>query len=88
MRVYQKGSAIFLQLWALGRVALPDVAQAEGFDIVGSSPSPLDSRSLPVSKALSKEENQGFRQRLRAGCSERDGRGLRWRENPRRVVAT
>jgi NADPH2 dehydrogenase len=57
--VHQKGSAMFLQLWALGRVALPDVAQAEGFDIVSSSPTPLDSGS-PVPKALSKEEIQGF----------------------------
>ncbi|OGM48935.1 hypothetical protein ABOM_003113 [Aspergillus bombycis] len=56
--VHQKGSAIFLQLWALGRVAVPDVAKAEGFDIVSSSPTP-DSGS-PVPRALSKEEIQGF----------------------------
>ena len=37
--VHAKGSFIFLQLWALGRVASPGVLSEEGgFDVVGASP--------------------------------------------------
>ena len=37
--VHSRGSSIFLQLWALGRVASPAVLKEEGgFDVVGASP--------------------------------------------------
>ena len=40
--VHANGSYIFLQLWALGRAAEPDVLKREGgFDIVAPSPIPL-----------------------------------------------
>ncbi|KAE8378823.1 FMN-linked oxidoreductase [Aspergillus bertholletiae] len=35
--VHQKGSDIFLQLWALGRVSMPETAEQEGFEIVSSN---------------------------------------------------
>lgn len=57
--VHAKGSYIFCQLWALGRTANPDVAKAEGIEIVSSSPNPLNSSS-PVPKELSVEEIQTF----------------------------
>ncbi|KAI1413321.1 hypothetical protein F5Y13DRAFT_161095 [Hypoxylon sp. FL1857] len=57
--VHKKGSYIFLQLWALGRVAVPVVAQSEGFEIVSSSPAALNPED-PIPKELSKEEIRGF----------------------------
>ncbi|KAH8993133.1 putative NADPH2 dehydrogenase chain OYE2 [Lactarius akahatsu] len=40
--VHANGSYIFLQLWALGRAADPDVLKQEGdFDLVGPSPNPV-----------------------------------------------
>ena len=40
--VHAKGSFIFLQLWALGRVADPTVLKDEGgFDVVSASPIPI-----------------------------------------------
>lgn len=42
--VHAKKSFIFLQLWALGRVADPTILKQEGgFDVVGPSPIPLTS---------------------------------------------
>jgi len=42
--VHARGSSIFLQLWALGRVANPTVLKQEGnFDVVAPSPIPLAS---------------------------------------------
>ncbi|KAI9043184.1 uncharacterized protein KD926_004367 [Aspergillus affinis] len=35
--VHKKGSVVFLQLWALGRVAMTEAAKAEGFDVASSS---------------------------------------------------
>ncbi|OJJ07895.1 hypothetical protein ASPVEDRAFT_178817 [Aspergillus versicolor CBS 583.65] len=57
--VHKKGSTIFLQLWALGRVAVPEIAQAEGFDVVSSSATLLEP-GTPAPRALSKEEIQLF----------------------------
>jgi len=40
--VHAKGSFIFLQLWALGRTATPEILKQEGgFDLVAASPIPL-----------------------------------------------
>jgi len=41
--VHSKKSYIFCQLWALGRVAMPDVLKKGGFKLVSSSPIPMDS---------------------------------------------
>ena len=42
--MHSRGSSIFLQLWALGRVANPAVLKEEGgFDVVGASPIPAAS---------------------------------------------
>jgi 2,4-dienoyl-CoA reductase-like NADH-dependent reductase (Old Yellow Enzyme family) len=47
--VHAKGSFIFLQLWALGRVADPTVLRQEGgFDVVGASPIPLSGNKESV----------------------------------------
>lgn len=47
--VHTKGSFIFLQLWALGRVGDPKVLKQEGgFDLVGRSPIPLTSDKQSV----------------------------------------
>jgi NADPH2 dehydrogenase len=60
--VHKNGSSIFLQLWALGRTALPDVLQEEGgYPFVAPSPIPLDNGSPsstppPVPRALTVEE--------------------------------
>ncbi|KAH7070166.1 hypothetical protein FB567DRAFT_539363 [Paraphoma chrysanthemicola] len=41
--VHKKGSFIFAQLWALGRVANPQFAKARGFTVKGASPIAVDS---------------------------------------------
>ncbi|KAM3513312.1 hypothetical protein MY11210_002996 [Beauveria gryllotalpidicola] len=57
--VHRKGSFIFLQLWALGRVATPDVAEAEGFEVVSSSPTALEIGGA-IPRALTRDEIQHF----------------------------
>lgn len=57
--VHAKGSYIYLQLWALGRVANPDVLKASGHDLVSSSDVPA-SPDGPVPRALSESEIQDF----------------------------
>ena len=48
--VYARGSFIFLQLWALGRVADATVLKQEGgFDVIGPSPIPLTNNKESVS---------------------------------------
>lgn len=44
--VHNRGSYIYMQLWALGRQANPEVAKQEGIDIVSASPAPLDESSV------------------------------------------
>jgi NADPH2 dehydrogenase len=40
--VHENGSFTYLQLWALGRAALPDVLQKEGHPLVAApSPTPI-----------------------------------------------
>ncbi|KIW62891.1 hypothetical protein PV04_09783 [Phialophora macrospora] len=54
--VHAKGSYMFMQLWALGRAANPEVLQAEGpFDVVSASDIPIDSEH-GVPRPLTKEE--------------------------------
>ncbi|KAG8706748.1 hypothetical protein FRC11_007996 [Ceratobasidium sp. 423] len=54
-RVHAKGSYIYLQLWAIGRAAEPEVIHAEGFPYVSSSPTLLEGRS-ETPKELTKED--------------------------------
>ncbi|KAJ5959881.1 uncharacterized protein N7479_007031 [Penicillium vulpinum] len=53
--VHAKGSYIYVQLWALGRVANKDFLQASGYDVVSSSPTPA-SADAPTPHALSEAE--------------------------------
>ncbi|CAP94853.1 Chanoclavine-I aldehyde reductase fgaOx3 [Penicillium rubens] len=53
--VHAKGSYIYLQLWALGRVASVELLQASGFDLVSSSATPA-SADAPVPRALTESE--------------------------------
>lgn len=45
--VHAKGSYIFAQLWALGRVADPNVAKAEGFQVKAPSPIGIEESFIP-----------------------------------------
>ena len=55
--VHAKGSYIFVQLWALGRAARPEIFHQEypDFPYVSSSPIPLSERPNDVPKELTKE---------------------------------
>lgn len=53
--VHKKGSYIFLQLWALGRVADKAQAEKEGIVVKGPSPLPLDENSA-VPKEMTRED--------------------------------
>lgn len=45
--MHAKGSFIFAQLWALGRVAEPSILKGEGdFDVVSASPIPSSNESV------------------------------------------
>jgi len=57
--VHAKGSYIFCQLWALGRVAVPDNLRKEGFKLVSSSPTPVSSEH-EIPEELSEEEIQQY----------------------------
>ncbi|ORY62980.1 uncharacterized protein BCR38DRAFT_485755 [Pseudomassariella vexata] len=57
--IHSKGSFVFVQLWALGRVASPDNAKAEGFEIKSASPIP-ESSDKPVPKQMTEEDIQSF----------------------------
>lgn len=56
--VHAKGSHIYVQLWALGRVANPDILKAEGgFEVVSSSATPAGD-GAPTPRALTESEIQ------------------------------
>jgi NADPH2 dehydrogenase len=57
--VHAKGSFIFVQLWALGRVAKADVLEKTGHQVVSSSPLPLGPNQPPP-HALSESEIQQY----------------------------
>ncbi|KAJ5591928.1 uncharacterized protein N7459_002297 [Penicillium hispanicum] len=58
--VHAKGSYIFMQLWALGRVADPEVLKAEGnFDLVSSSETQA-AEDAPISRPLTEKEIQAY----------------------------
>ncbi|KAJ5615661.1 hypothetical protein N7537_000775 [Penicillium hordei] len=58
--VHAKGSYIYLQLWALGRVASRELLQAQGgFDLISSSATPMDAKSA-TPRALTETEIHGW----------------------------
>ncbi|XXH04319.1 hypothetical protein Hte_010733 [Hypoxylon texense] len=57
--VHAKGSYIYLQLWALGRVAKPDVLEADGFDVRSASSIPFE-EGKPVPRPLTVDEIKSF----------------------------
>lgn len=58
--VHQQGSHIYMQLWALGRVADPDVLKNEGgFDLVSASDIPMDPNT-PTPRPLTEQEIQQY----------------------------
>lgn len=57
--VHAKGSYIYCQLWALGRVAVPKHIGAKGFPVVSSSAVPVDSdHAMP--KEMTEDDIQQF----------------------------
>ena len=55
--VHAKGSYIYLQLWALGRAARPDVLHKEFPDVPFAGPSPIamSTQTEPVPRELTKD---------------------------------
>ncbi|KAJ5146412.1 Aldolase-type TIM barrel [Penicillium bovifimosum] len=53
--VHRKGSFIFCQLFAMGRVAPIDIAQKEGVDIIGPSAIPME-EGAPIPKAMTTDK--------------------------------
>ena len=58
-KVRAKGSHIFLQIWALGRVANPEVIKKEGYDVVSASAIASGADHV-VPRALTEEEIEDF----------------------------
>lgn len=57
--VHAKGSYIYMQLWALGRVGSADLLKASGFDLVSASDIPVSSEA-PAPRPLTEEEIQSY----------------------------
>ncbi|KAJ5742292.1 hypothetical protein N7533_011701 [Penicillium manginii] len=57
--VHAKGSYIYMQLWALGRVASADMLKASGFDLVAPSDVPTSSEA-PSPRPLNEDEIQSY----------------------------
>ncbi|KAJ5389882.1 Chanoclavine-I aldehyde reductase [Penicillium cataractarum] len=57
--VHAKGSYIYMQLWALGRVGSADLLKASGFDLVSASDIPVSSEA-PIPRPLTEEEIQSY----------------------------
>ncbi|KAE8378925.1 hypothetical protein BDV26DRAFT_280687 [Aspergillus bertholletiae] len=57
--VHAKGSYIFMQLWALGRVADPTSLQKDGYDLVSSSAVPASPES-PAPRPLTEDEIRSY----------------------------
>lgn len=57
--VHAKGSFIFVQLWALGRAAVPKVLAKTGHELVAPSPIPVDPKKKPP-RALTVNEIQAY----------------------------
>jgi NADPH2 dehydrogenase len=57
--VHAKGSYIYMQLWALGRVASADMLKASGFDLVSASDFPV-SAEAQAPRPLNEDEIQSY----------------------------
>ncbi|KAI1105703.1 NADH:flavin oxidoreductase/NADH oxidase family protein [Jackrogersella minutella] len=57
--VHAKGSFVYLQMWALGRVAKPDTAKAEGFEVKSASAIP-EAEGQTVPGVLTVDEIHSF----------------------------
>ncbi|KAI0844564.1 FMN-linked oxidoreductase [Daldinia vernicosa] len=57
--VHAKGSYIYVQLWALGRTANPDVLKAGGADLISASAIPYE-EGQPVPRELTIDEIRSF----------------------------
>ncbi|KAJ1305437.1 hypothetical protein OPQ81_000447 [Rhizoctonia solani] len=57
--VHERNSYIYLQLWALGRAANPEVLAREGLSFVSASPVPIEEGG-PVPRALTEEEIKDY----------------------------
>lgn len=58
--VHEKGGVIYMQLWALGRSANPEILKKEGdFDLISSSPIAMSDNS-PKPRALTESEIKQF----------------------------
>lgn len=58
--VHEKGSFIFAQLFAAGRMASPEVAEKEGFDVVGPSAIPVTDGAHVTPRELTETEVWSF----------------------------
>ncbi|KAF8980712.1 hypothetical protein BDQ17DRAFT_1438830 [Cyathus striatus] len=58
--VHEQGSYIFLQLWAIGRAAFPDILKSEGLSYVAPSPVPLSDRDPFIPRELTLSEIQEY----------------------------
>jgi NADPH2 dehydrogenase len=57
--VHAKGSYIYMQLWALGRVASADMLKGSGFDLVSASDVPATAEA-PAPRPLTEDEIQSY----------------------------
>ncbi|KAJ5880942.1 Chanoclavine-I aldehyde reductase fgaOx3 [Penicillium subrubescens] len=57
--VHAKGSYIYMQLWALGRVANAEMLNASGFDLVGASDIPVTAEA-PTPRPLTENQIQSY----------------------------
>nr|POF04024.1 chanoclavine-i aldehyde reductase easa [Quercus suber] len=59
--IHQKGSVVYLQLWALGRVtgAVPNIIEGQGYEVVSASNIPVDAKHK-APRALSEEEIEAY----------------------------
>jgi NADPH2 dehydrogenase len=54
-RIHDKKSSVFVQLWALGRMAEPEVIEADGYDYVSDSNVPLE-EGARAPRSLTRQE--------------------------------
>ncbi|KAG6878666.1 hypothetical protein C0992_007734 [Termitomyces sp. T32_za158] len=59
-QVHANGSYIFVQLWALGRAANPDILSSDGYPFVAPSPIAIASKPPPLPRELTVDEIQEY----------------------------
>ena len=81
--VHAKGSFIFLQLWALGRVASPRILKEEGgFDVVGASPIRHNAVTASQVVAMNRSSPENLRAQSSKSTSHYTPRRQRTRSKP------